>query len=212
MGLTTSHQDDGRADHQQTTDDVEDRSTDTTGAGEGGASIVDNNCCLSKIISCHIRTINCNLCIASLVVAIRNGLLNQSVSSICKTSKLRRNLSVCTSHILGSIINAVNPSHNIGLSIPLEILVGTILQNESSTRQRISRFTIDSLVNTDLSGPYFRLVFSMILLSLVAPLKTSRVVINIGNDCVCVECCSIIEGNYSIRGDGIQIVLIKCYG
>ena len=58
MSLATGHQDDSRADHQQTTNDVEDRGTDATGAGERSALLVDKFLIIALILFAMLKAIN----------------------------------------------------------------------------------------------------------------------------------------------------------
>ena len=76
MSLATGNQDHSRADHEQTAEDVEDRGTDATGAGEFLASIISYSSFLFKVYNCVFMLFNRKLPVSSFVKASRHRAFN----------------------------------------------------------------------------------------------------------------------------------------
>ena len=86
-GTLLGNQDNPCAENQDGANDIEQGGTDATGAGQLSASIVGDGSCLLEVGWSVISILNLERNIVCLVVAGRDGALNQSICSYSKTGE-----------------------------------------------------------------------------------------------------------------------------
>ena len=137
---TAGYQNNASPDHKDCTDDVEDCGTDATSGRKNGTGFIGYSRSLFQVCSSIIIASNSKCGISCFVVTSRNSFLNQSICTICKTSKCRNSTSSIRL-VLSCIINTVNPANRQFVVSEFVIFAFRISNYESSTCKRLL-FTI----------------------------------------------------------------------